>query len=209
MAAFDDESLGKLLIARYPDVQRRREGARRSRRWRPARRYGRMLTDALEQGAIREADVPVYAARQLRRVVGVRGCRRSGGQSSSARDEDAGATCAIARLLSEDAIGGARPRERAREVFQRTCAPCHKLYGEGGTIGPDLTGSNRANLEYLLANVLDPNGEVQEAYSMVVVTTGDGRTYSGTVASETERQLTLRVVGRDAVVLDKRRHPQP
>ena len=30
------------------------------------------------------------------------------------------------------------------------------LYGEGGKIGPDLTGSNRANLEYILSNILDP-----------------------------------------------------
>ena len=77
------------------------------------------------------------------------------------------------------------------------------MYGEGGVIGPDLTGSNRANLEYLLSNVLTPNAEVQDAYKMVVVTTRDGRTHSGNVVSETDRQLTLRVVGRDPVVLSK------
>ena len=33
---------------------------------------------------------------------------------------------------------------------------CHMMYGEGGTVGPDLTGSNRINLDYLLFNVLDP-----------------------------------------------------
>ena len=32
-------------------------------------------------------------------------------------------------------------------------APATRMYGEGGAIGPDLTGSNRANLEYLLSNV--------------------------------------------------------
>jgi putative heme-binding domain-containing protein len=78
------------------------------------------------------------------------------------------------------------------------------MYGEGGSIGPDLTGSNRTNLDYLLTNVLDPNGEIQEAYKMVVVTLRDGRTYSGTVASETDRRLTLRVVGHDAAVIDKK-----
>jgi putative heme-binding domain-containing protein len=77
------------------------------------------------------------------------------------------------------------------------------MYGEGGTIGPDLTGSNRANLTYLLMNVLEPNAEVPDAYKMVVVTTRDGRTYSGNVVAENERQVTLRVIGRDAVVLNK------
>ena len=88
-------------------------------------------------------------------------------------------------------------------MFQRTCGACHKMYGEGGTIGPDITGSNRANLDYLLSNVLTPNAEIQDAYKMVVVTTRDGRTHSGNVVSETDRQLTLRVVGRDPVTITK------
>ena len=54
------------------------------------------------------------------------------------------------------------------------------------TIGPDLTGSNRANLEYLLSNVLNPNGEVQDDYKMVLVTTRDGRTFSGNVIAEND-----------------------
>ena len=77
------------------------------------------------------------------------------------------------------------------------------MYGEGGTLGPDITGSNRANLDYLLFNVLSPNGEVQDAYKMVVVTTRDGRTLSGNVVAETDRQITLRVVGQEGVVINK------
>ena len=99
-------------------------------------------------------------------------------------------------------MSGANVRN-GRVIFQRTCGPCHKLYGEGGTIGPDLTGSNRANLDYLLFNVLNPNGEIQDTYKMVVITTRDGRTFSGNVVSETPRQVTLRVVGRDAAVINK------
>ena len=68
-------------------------------------------------------------------------------------------------------------------------------------MGPDLTGSNRGNLDYLLLNVLNPNAEVQDAYKMVVVTTRDGRTFAGNIVTETDRQLTLRVVGRDAAAV--------
>ena len=70
-------------------------------------------------------------------------------------------------------------------------------------MGPDLTGSNRANRDYLLFNVLNPGGEVQDAYRMVVITTRDGRTLSGNVAAETARQVTLRVIGREPVVINK------
>ena len=105
-------------------------------------------------------------------------------------------------LLNEATLSGAN-LAHGRTMFQRTCGACHKMYGEGGTIGPDITGSNRANLDYLLSNVLTPNVEIQDAYKMVVVTTRDGRTHSGNVASETDRQLTLRVVGRDPVTIAK------
>jgi len=105
-------------------------------------------------------------------------------------------------LLNEKALGGAN-LPNGRSIFQKTCGPCHKMYGEGGSIGPDITGSNRANLEYLLFNVLSPNGEVQDAYKMVVITTRDGRTHAGSVAAETDRQITLRVVGGDPVTVAK------
>ena len=44
-----------------------------------------------------------------------------------------------------------------RAVFDRICASCHKLYGSGGDIGPDLTGTGRDNLDYLLENLIDPS----------------------------------------------------
>ena len=77
------------------------------------------------------------------------------------------------------------------------------MYGKGGNIGPDLTGSNRTDVDYLLFNVLNPSGEIQDDYKLVVVTTRDGRTYSGNISAENDRQLTLRVVGQDAVIINK------
>src|SRR5205807_7669867 len=43
-----------------------------------------------------------------------------------------------------------------RLVFSRTCMQCHTLFGEGARIGPDLTGSNRSDLHYILENSVDP-----------------------------------------------------
>src|SRR3546814_10363295 len=73
----------------------------------------------------------------------------------------------------------------------------------GASIGPDLTGSNRADLDYLLFNVLEPGGEIQDAYKLVVITTRDGRTYSGNVISENDRQLTMRMVGQESTIINK------
>ena len=93
--------------------------------------------------------------------------------------------------------------QNGKTIFQNTCGSCHKMYGEGEEMGPDLTGSNRTNVDYILLNVLDPSAEIQDDYKMVVITTRDGRNYSGNVIAENERQLTLRVIGQDPVIINK------
>ena len=98
---------------------------------------------------------------------------------------------------------GAASAEKGRMVFLRTCQVCHKMYDEGGVMGPDLTGSNRANIPYLLGNILDPSEEIQDDYKMVVITTNDGRTYTGNITAENNRQITLRTVSQDALLLNK------
>jgi putative heme-binding domain-containing protein len=75
------------------------------------------------------------------------------------------------------------------------------MYGEGGLIGPDITGSNRADLQYILSNILDPSEEIQDDFKMVIITTRDGRAYAGNIASEDARQVTLRIVGDDKGVV--------
>jgi putative membrane-bound dehydrogenase-like protein len=199
IAAFDDAALGRLLIERYQtfDPAEKYE-AIHTLASRP--RYGRLLTEAIAKKAVPREDIPAAIPRQLLRVVGTSFLDVWGPVERSASEEQAYAKY---RVLLDDAAVRAASAQNGRAVFQRTCGACHKLYDEGGAIGPDLTGSNRTNVDYLLLNVLNPNAEVQDAYKMVVVTTRDGRTYSGTVASETDRQLVLRVAGSDAVTITK------
>jgi len=79
-----------------------------------------------------------------------------------------------------------------RDVFARTCQRCHTLYGEGQDIGPDLTGSNRADLDYLLQNMVDPNAIIPNEYRVTIVRTTDGRVVTGIAQGETADALTLR-----------------
>ena len=88
-------------------------------------------------------------------------------------------------------------------IFAKTCLSCHKMYGEGGEIGPDITGANRGDLNYVLDNLLDPSAEIPEGYQLNVVTTRDGRNYGGTVGSETDTQLVLRQAAGEAVTIEK------
>ncbi len=199
IAAFDDESLGSLLVSRYASFNETEKlEAIQTLASRP--RYAQMLTDALADNIIPKRAVPPHTARQLRRLVGARFADVWGPVDQNASEDRAYAR--YRGLLNDTAMRGANA-QNGHAVFLRTCGACHTMYGEGGNIGPDLTGSNRANLEYLLSNVLNPNSDVPDAYKMVVITTRDGRTFSGNVVSETEQQLTLRVVGRDHAVIRK------
>jgi putative membrane-bound dehydrogenase-like protein len=199
VAAFDEDSLGTLLVERYAafSPEERTEAVQTLA---TRRRYGRALTDAIASGAVPRRDIPPHVARQLLRVVGASFTDVWGPVDRGAVEERVYAR--YRRLLSEPALAKAN-LQNGRAVYQQSCGACHRLYGEGGTIGPDITGSNRGNLEYLLLNVLEPSAEVQDAYKMVVITTRDGRMYSGNVVNETDRQVTLNVVGSEAVVISK------
>ena len=199
IAGFDNESLGKHLLNIYPTLNAA-EKAQAVQTLASRPKYGWLLTQAIKDKTVPKRDIPSYAARQLLRVVGSGFVEVWGPIEHAGMDEKAYAK--YNRIANNKAVSEADV-VHGRLVFSRTCGPCHKLYGEGGIIGPDLTGSNRANLDYLLFNILNPSGEIQDDYKMVVVTTRDGRTYTGNIASENERQLRMRVVGQDAVVLNK------
>lgn len=80
------------------------------------------------------------------------------------------------------------------KLFQTHCATCHELHGKGGTLGPDLTGSGRSSLDYLLVNIIDPNALVSANHHLTTISLKDGRTLSGIIARQTEKVLTLRIL---------------
>jgi putative heme-binding domain-containing protein len=93
-------------------------------------------------------------------------------------------------LLTPDRLKQAELSE-GRAVFSHTCAICHKLYGEGASIGPDLTGGGRANLDYLLENIIDPSAIVPMDYRVSEVELKDGRELAALVVAKTDHSLTL------------------
>ncbi len=76
-------------------------------------------------------------------------------------------------------------------MFAKTCANCHVLFDAGKRIGPELTGSQRTNLDYVLDNVLDPSAAVARDYQMTQLVLVDGRLLTGIVVEENEQTLTL------------------
>ena len=93
-----------------------------------------------------------------------------------------------------------------RLLFNQTCYACHVLYGQGNLIGPDLTGANRRDLDYLLENILNPNAVIGKDYQLHVLYLRDGEVVAGMARGESASALTLilpggveRSVSKDAI----------
>ncbi|MFG0263539.1 MAG: c-type cytochrome [Rhodopirellula sp. JB055] len=78
-----------------------------------------------------------------------------------------------------------------RALFQTACANCHQLFGTGGKVGPDLTGSQRSDLGYLLHNIIDPDSVVGADYRATKIVTADGRLLVGLVTQRTRQTTTI------------------
>jgi putative membrane-bound dehydrogenase-like protein len=83
-------------------------------------------------------------------------------------------------------------RVAGKAVYEKNCMVCHRLRGEGHEVGPDLTGANRRDAEYLLTNILDPNRVVGRDYYTAVVLDTSGRLHTGLLVEDTPQRVTLK-----------------
>lgn len=97
--------------------------------------------------------------------------------------------------LTAEVLAGA-DLAKGRQRFTKTCSQCHRLFGQGEQIGPDLTGSQRQSLDYLLINLLDPSAVVGKDHRMTVVVTEDGRVLNGLLVSKNDQTLVLQTPTR-------------
>jgi len=196
-AAFEDNRLPTEILRRYaawPTADKAEAILTLSAR----RPWAERLLTALKQQQVPKADVSAFAARQLQRVLGP-GFVDFWGPITTRDQSKQTDLAAWKRRLTDEVLARAN-LANGRAVFERTCASCHALYGTGGNLGPDLTGSNRANLDYILTEILDPSEVMQDAYQLVTLTTRDGRTLAGNLSGEDDQQVTLRMVGQETTI---------
>ncbi|MDP7051118.1 MAG: c-type cytochrome [Verrucomicrobiota bacterium] len=167
--------------------------------------FAKALMAAVERQTVKANELPADIVRQLRahgvseinaQLDKVWGVSRSTPAAKLAEIEK------YKKLLQEK---GNRPENlsRGRSLYQRTCAQCHKLYGEGGEIGPDITGSNRNNLDYLLTNMIDPNAEIPNDYRTTILRTKDDRVLVGVIRRDEGQSVTI-ATPAEVVTLAKR-----
>jgi putative heme-binding domain-containing protein len=173
------------------------------------------LLDAVESGAVPRAQLTAYSARQMEELGDAALSERLKSLWGEMRSTSAEKQELIERwrkTLTPAVLAAAKPAA-GRAVFQRLCVACHRLFDEGGTIGPDLTGSQRTNPGYLLENIIDPSAGVPRDFQLNTIRTSGGRVVSGFVVAENASVLTVatlneRVTIPVAEIQDRQRSTQ-
>ncbi|HIE96614.1 MAG TPA: c-type cytochrome [Planctomycetes bacterium] len=157
------------------------------------RSFAEALLTAIEDGRVNRTDVSAFALQQLRAFnipllqTRIQSLWADDAQRLKKSDQIAHYT----KLMSADYMAHGDVNA-GRLVFERTCAKCHTLFGEGGTIAPDLTGSGRKKTDYVLSNLIDPSAEIDRAYRLTTVLTTDGRLLSGFMVQQDDTWLVVR-----------------
>jgi putative membrane-bound dehydrogenase-like protein len=189
LGGLSDPSVGALVLSQWrsmsPTVRREAAEVLFARRDRLD-----SLLSAIESKALAPADIDPDRARQLRMhkdpQVRSRAVKVLGAESASPRDRLA----VLDSFRTALALAG-RP-ENGKAVFIKTCSTCHRAFGQGTDVAPDLATVTGRSPEDLLMHILDPNREVAPNYMNYNVATTDGRVVSGIIASESATALTLR-----------------
>lgn len=192
LTEFDDATIGERLAKNYRNFfPTERPAVIDALVTRPS--FAEPLLDQIAAGQIPRNAMTVVHARQIRSFGNDRLTERLNEVWGDLRETPEDRQKLIAKWKSEltDASLAQADKSQGRAVYHKACASCHRLYGHGGQIGPDLTGSGRQNLDYVLINLIDPSAAVGTDYRLSVVELKDGRVLNGIVASKTDKVLTL------------------
>ncbi len=192
LATFDDPATAAALLAAYPSFAgAERRDALNTLASRPA--YARALLAAVVAHEVAPKDLTAEVVRQLRNLKDAEVDAALTRAYGAFRDVPADKQAEIERFKRIFRAGGSTPGDaiRGRAAYAKVCQQCHVLFDTGGKVGPDLTGSNRGDLDYLLQNIIDPNAVIPNEYQASTLELKDGRVLTGIVKQEDDRSVLI------------------
>ena len=192
LAAYDEPPAPAVILAKWKTLTAdERRDAQNTLAARPA--SAKALFKAIEDKTVAAADISADVIRAMRnlpdKTLGDDITRLWG----AVRDTPAARQQAIRDLKGVLLTPGQSKPDvmMGRALYAKTCQTCHTLFGVGGKVGADITGANRANLDYLLENILDPSAVIPKDYMPTVFQLANGRTVTGIVRGENINAVTV------------------
>jgi putative membrane-bound dehydrogenase-like protein len=201
LAEFDETSTPTAILAVYKDfapAEKRDALATLSSRV----PYAKAMLQALEAKTIASTDVTADLVRQLKALNDAEVTKLLESVWGSVRESTADRRAVIAdyKALITHPQASAADLELGRALFSKTCQQCHTLFGTGAQIGPELTGANRSNLDYLLSNVLDPSAVLAKEYQPNIIETDSGRIITGIIKRKEAGALVVQTATESVTI---------
>ncbi len=192
LAVFDDAKTPAAILVNYSafTLAEKREAVS-TLAARPG--FAKELMAAVAAKKIPATDVPAEVVRQLRGYEDAALNKQIAELWGIVRDTPAERKQLIAAWKKQLTANTAPPGDvnLGRTIFAKTCQQCHILYAVGGKVGPEITGANRSNIDYLLENILDPSAVIPKEYAATRIVMTDDRVITGIVKGEANGILTV------------------
>jgi putative membrane-bound dehydrogenase-like protein len=192
LGSYDDAQTPEAILSLYPTLSGGdKRDARNTLAARPA--FALRLLKAVEANQIPRSDLTADLIQQLRNLKNAEIDASVAKVWGVARDSSADKQAEIEKYKTIYRAGGSQPGDasRGRAVFAKVCQQCHTLFATGGKVGPDLTGSNRGELDYILQNMVDPNAVIPNDYLAWNIDTKDDRTITGVMKEQNDLTITV------------------
>lgn len=200
---FDEAQLGRDLIASYTKLPSDQDVRATAIDTLAARKTWTLaLLDAVSDNTIPKTDITAEVIERLRlhgdAELDAR-LTKLFGRTRTTPQEKLDEIAKVRKLLD----GGSGNALAGKDLFTKSCAKCHVLFGEGGKIGPDLTGYERDNLDFMLLSISDPSAFIREEFTTFQTQTDDGLVLAGFITERGEQTITMQTSDRGQVILDK------
>jgi putative membrane-bound dehydrogenase-like protein len=194
---FPEIRIAQTIVDSWPKLDREtRDSARNALCSRAA--WAVILLQAVDAGKIDSKEMTLEQLRQLVTLkspqLSAQVEKRWGKIQAASPEEKRNTINRIKLVLKPSGVVGRDAKgdlAEGKKTFQTTCATCHKLFGEGNNIGPDLSGADRKNTDYLLEQIINPTGYIRPEYASYEVETKDGQVLTGLIIESAGTSLTL------------------
>ena len=192
LAQIDNAGTSSAILAGYPSYEPdEKQAALNALATTPPK--ARALLAGIVSGVIKRSDLTAFTARQIQthgnEELNQQLAHLWGTVTNTPKTQKQAIAKYLQTLTTENIAEA--DLQRGKQLYAQHCGTCHRFFGEGGNIGPDLTGTQRTNIAYLLENIVSPNSSVSKDFQMSILRTVDGQVITGLLRNRTAQVITI------------------